>query len=187
MREYARAAQGAGTAPVETYDGSVRKSKAWAYARKLAREEMDAAIGQDPASVSTAAATTEANDALGKQVYRALYSDPEYADELARAAATTASAIRTVVCSDSTVYVCAERDIECGNRSVHWCASCPKRRAADGQQFKLPAPIARPLVVYCRDTVDPDDSNTRTTSVDVARRWKSNGSFVTPDPETTNA
>lgn len=30
----------------------------------------------------------------------------------------------------SAVYVCPERDIECGSRTANWCQSCPKRAAA---------------------------------------------------------
>ena len=26
-----------------------------------------------------------------------------------------------------TVYVCPERDIECGRRAANWCATCPQR------------------------------------------------------------
>jgi len=43
-----------------------------------------------------------------------------------------------------TVYVCAERDIECGDRAEGWCSTCPKR----GPQ---------PVAWVCTKRIKPDE------------------------------
>lgn len=39
-----------------------------------------------------------------------------------------------------TVYVCFDRDIECGDRPANWCATCPKRPAVE-----VPIELARAM------------------------------------------
>ena len=52
--------------------------------------------------------------------------------------------------SDSMVYVCPTRDIECGDRAGNWCATCPKR-------VDQPQP-AEPVAGWRMVPADPTDA-----------------------------
>jgi hypothetical protein len=64
----------------------------------------------------------------------------------------------------TTVYVCPDRDIECGSYPLNWCAKCPKRggtvltRLSPEQRSELTAALANkevPSLMGFKVKIDP--------------------------------
>ena len=130
----ARAAQGAGTAPVGATE---RTPIGYITIGDVEYTSEGAEIGGWDIDWDHKVIDAMEEFAVPEATY-AVYLEPVPAPVSTAAAITASASVRTVVCSSATVYVCPERDIECGSRAANWCATCPKRivpsRAADGQQ-----------------------------------------------------